>query len=111
MRAGLLRDLVQFQKEFREPNDIGGVEVTWKDTIQLRGELRQARGREVLQAGRLEASNLAVLTVRNDKDLGSQIETGWRAVIRGENWQIENRLRGPGRGDRLELVVQRGTAQ
>jgi SPP1 family predicted phage head-tail adaptor len=111
MRAGLLRDIVQFQKEHREPNDIGGSTVTWKDTIQLRGNLRQMNGREVMQAGRLEASNMAILTVRNDKDLASQIETGWRAVIRNENWQIENRLRGPGRGDRLELVVQRGTAQ
>ena len=111
MRAGLLRDLVQFQQELNVDNDYGGRTVTWQDIFQLRGDLRQERGREALEAGRLEPSNLALLTVRYDRMLSSQIVPGWRAVVRGENWQILNVLRIRGRGDRLELIVERGTAQ
>ena len=111
MRAGLLRKICQFQAERDIPNDIGGRDVIWQDVFQLRGDLRIERGREALEAGRLEPSNAAVLAVRYDKQVASQIMPGWRVVIDDEWWQIINVLRQNPRGDRLELIVERGTAQ
>jgi len=111
MRGGLLASLVQFQSERRTPDDIGGDEIAWHDEFELKGYLRPERGREALEAGRIQESTFGTLTVRYDPGLAASIRANWRCLIDGQPWQIVNVNNSVKRGRTLEMVVQRGVAQ
>lgn len=109
MRAGLMWDKCRFEAAQTSSDDIGGTNVAWAPQFEAWGWLRMERGREALEAGRLEASNLAVLTIRSN-ERARTITPGMRVVRREENWQIRSVVEGPGRDRTLELLVERGTA-
>lgn len=109
MRAGLMWDKCRFESAITTSDEIGGTNVTWGAQFEAWGWLRMERGREALEAGRLEASNMAVLTIRANARART-VTPGWRVVRRGEPWQIRSVVEGPGRDRTLELLVERGQA-
>lgn len=110
MRAGLMWDRCRFERAAATRDDIGGTTVVWASQFEAWGWLRMERGREALEAGRLESSNMGVLTIRTNEHTRS-ITAGWRVVVANENYQIRSVIDGPGRNRTLEFVVERGVAQ
>lgn len=110
MRAGLLRDRVAFQRQAEEGDDGGGQAVAWSTQFTVWGGFRPERGRERLEADRLESAVAGVLTVRSSSQTG-QVTAEWRAVIDGEPYQIRAITNPDRRGRFLEMTVERGVAQ
>lgn len=110
-RAGALRDLVTFQELSIVEDEGGGGEGTWEDFVgPVCCQVVDRRGRERLEAGRLEASFTSLLRVRSSTETRTVTEEH-RAVINGVPHQIRT-ISNPDRSNTwLEMMIERGVAQ
>lgn len=107
--AGALRQRVTFQTETEMPDGGGGYERGWSDVITVWGSLQPERGRERLQADRLQASLGGVLRVRSSTETRA-ITEAHRVLIDGVPYQIRS-IANPDQKNRyLEMTVERGVA-
>lgn len=79
MTAGRLRHRIAFQKEEQVSDGGGGWTTEWVTQFTVAARLRPLRGGETVMAGRLEARQPYVITVRQSADTLS-IKPQWRAV-------------------------------
>lgn len=110
MAAGPLRDRVTFQREVRTTDAGGGAATIWQNDLTVWGGFRPERGRERLEAGRLESAVAGVLRVRSSTDTGA-ITAANRVLIRGEQYQIRTADNPDRKNQYIEFVVERGVAQ
>ncbi|MEH6727889.1 MAG: phage head closure protein [Hyphomicrobiales bacterium] len=108
MAAGALRALVVFERKVTGPDGAGGQSVEWGAVYSCRGKLMPARGREQIEAGRMEASLAAVLRVRSSVD-GRGLTEADRVRINDVVYQIRSISNPDQRNRYLELSVERGT--
>lgn len=109
MRAGRLRKRVTFQAETRVDDGGGGSSRGWGDDLEVWGEFQPQRGREQLEAGRLEVALAGVLRVRSSSETRAITEKH-SVVIDGERFQIRTIANPDGRNTMLEMTVERGVA-
>lgn len=109
MAAGRLNKRVTFQEETRTSDGGGGAAVAWQDVLTCWGGYSPDRGREKLEAGRLETSAAGILKVRSSiasRALGASN----RVLIDGAAHQIRS-VSNPDQHKRfLEFVVELGVA-
>lgn len=110
MQAYKFQTRAIFQKPTLAPDGGGGGEVSWGNDVSRLVHLAPERGQERLEAGRLEASLGAVLTVRRSAEVDA-IDEEWRVVIGGVPYQIRSiRDVPPGRPFYKEMTVEKGVA-
>lgn len=101
---------VTFQAETRVSDGGGGSAVTWADALTVWGDYRPASQREEVAAGRLEASEAGVLTVRYS-EAAAALTSAHRVLIGGAVYQLQG---GPTNFDQrrktLDFKVEKGTA-
>ncbi len=107
--AGGLRDRVSFQAEQQTPDGGGGYALAWAHVITVWGELRLERGREKVEAGRLEAADGGVLRVRSSIATRAITEAN-RVLINSEPYQIKTIANPDRKNQWLEMVVMKGVA-
>lgn len=109
MGAGRLRKRVTFEKEVRTPDGGGGYSLDWRPEMTVWGGLQVERGRERVEAGRLNAAIGAVLTIRSSRDARA-LSPANRVIIDEETWNIRSITNPDSRNKYLELVVEKGVA-
>ncbi len=108
MRAGQLRDIVRFEREVKVPDGGGGYDLSWVPLLSVRGHLVLERGRERIEAGRIEAAVSGVLRVRWQNAL-QDLSAADRAVVNDVAYNIKSDPINPDRRRRmLEMNVERG---
>lgn len=109
MAAGPLRDRIAFKKKVETDDGQGGYATSWALQFTVWGSFRPQRGREQMEAGRLESSVSGVIRVRSSSQ-SQTIEPTWIAVIDGADYNIRW-ISNPDRHARfLEIAVDRGVA-
>lgn len=108
--AGLLRERATFQAEVRTPDGGGGAAMAWQDVTTVWARYLPASAREAVAAGRLEAAEAGVLTVRASTATRA-ITSSHRVVMGGEIYAIKG---GPTDFDRdramLDFRIEKGVA-
>ncbi len=105
-----LRDRVTFEVETRTDDGGGGAELSWTVVATVWGDFAPERGRERVQAGRLESAVAGVLTVRSDMTTRAIAAETHRVLIDSVAYQIRS-ITNPDRCNRyLELAIERGPA-
>ena len=108
MRAGRLRTRIRFERPVEKTDELGNAYDGWEALFERWGDLLPQRGREQVEAGRLESSNLGTLQVRWSADAAA-LDASHRAVIDGQHWQIRSIIDPDMRRRTLEMVVERIT--
>lgn len=111
MRAGALRDRAEFQRQATGAIDqYGNVAGAWQELVTVWADLRETKGKESVEAGRLESTVTATLRVRSSSDTRA-ITPADRVVVRGGTWAIRS---GPiqldAKNTTLEFVIEKGVA-
>lgn len=109
MPAGQLRDRITFQREAISDEGGGGGPTVWSNVCTVWGGLRLEKGRERIEAGRLDSVVAGVLTVR-DSGVMRAITVRDRAVIRGVVWNIRSNENEDRHLRMRAMVVERGVA-
>lgn len=104
------RDRVTFQREMRTPDGAGGYLQGWADVLTVWGLHVPGSSREVVEAGRLQASESGTLTVAASSETAA-LTSAHRVLIRGVPFAIQGGPRpfGP-RRQALDFIVTRGVA-
>lgn len=76
--AGTLRQRVTFQQEVTTPDGMGGTSSSWSNTVTVWAGVKSLRGREMVQAGRLEASTVYLITLRYRDDITEDMRILWK---------------------------------
>lgn len=108
MAAGGMRARVVFERSVTAPDGAGGQSVGWSELYACRGHYRPERGRERIEAGRMEASLAGVLRVRSciaARDVGEAD----RVLIDDVVFQIRSTSNPDQHNRYLEMSVERGT--
>lgn len=108
MKAGKLRTRVTFQELTETDDGYGGKSEAWTNDKTVSCEFVSQSGKEALESGRLEATNLATLKVRAKSVSG--VTPSWRAVIAGEEWNIRQVMPFGQRDRRTDIIIERGVA-
>lgn len=108
MPAGGMRSRVAFERIVTVPDGAGGQSAGWGVVYRCRGQYRPERGRERIEAGRMEAAMAGVLRVRSCSQARDLTESD-RVLIDGIVFQIRAISNPDGRNKHLELSVERGT--
>lgn len=109
MRAGRLRNRVEFQRPVEMTSPIGEAYRGWETVARRWGDLLQMRGREQLAAGRLQSEVPGTLQVRYDS-VTKEITPDHRVLIDGAEYQIRSIVDVDMRRRTLEMVVETGVA-
>lgn len=109
MPAGRLRKRVTFQEAVQAADGGGGGATTWRNIVTVWGGLQEDRGRERVEAGRLESAMAGILTVRSSSDT-REISAANRVLIDGAPYQVRTIGNPDQRNKFLELIVERGVA-
>lgn len=109
MRAGRLRNRCHFERPTVETSPTGNQRRGWESHATLWGDLLPQRGREQLEAGRLESSVPGTLQIRYSS-VAAQIDASYRVTINGEPYQIRSVMDPDMRRRLIEMVVERGVA-
>lgn len=112
MRAGNLVKRVTFQREATVDDDGGGQSVSWADIsglVRVSASFAPERGRERLEAGRLEAAVAGRLWMRSFA-LARTITEKDRVMIDDVPYVIRSIVNPDGRNIELEMTVERGAA-
>lgn len=116
MRAGNLRDRVQFERKTPGPDGYGNEVVSWAAIeisagvpLVVWADVRETMGKEKVAAGRLEASRTATIRIRTAVATRA-LTSDDRLILRGQRWNI--RSIAPVSNDRvaLELLCELGVA-
>lgn len=94
----------------RTPDGAGGFSVAWSTALTVWGYLRPERGRERLEAGRLESATMAVLRIRSSA-AARAIDASYRAVVDGVHYQIRAIVNPDQRDEYIEMTLEEGVAQ
>lgn len=108
-RAGALNKRVIFQLATEVADGGGGNALTWADALTVWGQFLPERGRERLEAGRLEASVAGLLRVRSSAASRAVTER-YRVQIDSVPYQIRSISNPDQRNVMLEMLVERGGA-
>jgi SPP1 family predicted phage head-tail adaptor len=109
MRAGNLNKRVVFESAQSSDDAGGGNVVTWTNFATVWGGFSPERGRERLEAGRVEGASMGVLRVRSSSQT-RQITTAYRVKIDGVPYNIRS-IENPDQRNRgLEMLVEKGVA-
>ena len=112
MRAGRLNKLVTFQRESTSDDGGGGQVVTWVNItglVRISASFTPERGRERLEAGRLESAVAGVLRMRSFT-LARTITEKDRVMIDDIPHIIRAIVNPDGRNEQLEMTIERGAA-
>lgn len=109
MAAGPLRDRIAFKERVRTADGAGGASEAWVTQFTVWGSFTPQRGREQMEAGRLESAVSGVMRVRSSSET-RQIDATWIAVVGGEDYNIRWVTNPDRRGRFLEIAVERGVA-
>lgn len=93
-------------------DELGNLPGEWEPLLSARGWLRETRGKERIEAGRLEASATATLRLKvSPTGPAWQITAADRVSVRGHIWSIVSAPIDPeGRGTVIEFTLERGGA-
>ncbi|HWL05004.1 MAG TPA: phage head closure protein [Xanthobacteraceae bacterium] len=104
MRIGGLEKRVIFLSLVRTDDGGGGAVETWMDGITVSAQFSPERGRERIQAGRMEAQQAGVLRIWSSVQARAITEQH-RVRLDGRIWNIDS-IRNPDqRNDMLEMVI------
>lgn len=109
MKARRLRTRVRFEKPVPMTDEIGNAYDGWELVLTRWGDLIPQRGREQVEAGRLESSVPGVLQIRWDSET-SRLDASHRAIIETVPYQIISVLDPDMLRRTIEMVVARGVA-
>lgn len=109
MRAGRLNKRVVFQTASSSADGGGGGAKTWSDSLTVWGGFVPERGRERLEAGRVNAADAGVLSVRSST-ASRAITTAYRVKIDGVPYNIRGISNPDQHNKELQMVVERGVA-
>jgi SPP1 family predicted phage head-tail adaptor len=109
MRAGRLRNRCEFQRPVVETSPTGNQRKGWESFMKVWGDLLPQRGREQIEAGRLESQVPGTLQIRFSS-VAAQIDASYRVTIGGEPYQIRSVMDPDMRRRIIEMVVERGVA-
>lgn len=112
MRPGRLVKKVTFQREQTADDGGGGQEVTWASItglVRVSASFTPERGRERLEAGRLEAAVAGRLWMRSFAAARGVTEKD-RVMIDDVPYVIRSITNPDGRNIELEMTVERGAA-
>lgn len=108
VRAGQMRHRCLFERRDTTPDDYGNVTAGgWVAIDAVWGQLIEAKGRESIEAGRMESAVGAVLRVRSSATMRT-ITAADRVTIRGEVYAIRAIGNPDQRNEVIEMVVERG---
>ncbi|MFG6535553.1 head-tail adaptor protein [Sulfitobacter sp. 1A16787] len=111
-RAGAMRDRITLERETGGALDGYGnpTGLAWDVLAEVWGDLREAPGREVIAAGRVEGQALATLRLRTSKTIRG-LTSADRVRARGHIWAITAPpIQATPKGDVLEVTLERGGA-
>jgi SPP1 family predicted phage head-tail adaptor len=109
MRAGHLRSRCAFERRDATADIYGNTSSGWVALVTVSGGLSVERGRERMDAGRLESAVGGVLTVRSSSETRA-ITAADRVTIVGDVYVIISITDPDQRGATLEMLVERGGA-
>lgn len=109
MRAGQLNKRVTFQTATETSDGGGGGSTSWGGNVTVWGQFRPERGRERLEAGRLESAEAGVLTVRSSEATRA-ITSAYRVLIDSIPFNIRAVSNPDQRNKAIEMVVEKGVA-
>ena len=98
--AGKFNEEISCRKTSASVNAMGGVGGAYTEDFSVRGSVEEMAGGESEQgAGALAGTARARVTMRYNSST-KKIDTGWRLVFRGENWNVRTTARErPGKRD------------
>ena len=105
MISGNLNTIVEFQSLQRVDDGGGGYTEEWASKFLMRGQFSPERGRERIQAGRVADQMAGVLRVRSSEKT-RQIDTTYRALMHGKEYNIRGVSNPDQRNDMLEFTVE-----
>lgn len=108
-RARRLRNRCHFERPVIETSPTGNQRKSWESHATLWGDLLPQRGREQIEAGRLESQVPGTLQIRFSS-VAAQIDASYRVTIKGEPYQIRAVMDPDMRNRTIEMVVERGVA-
>lgn len=100
---------MRFERQIRVDDGQGGGTRQWSPLFTVWGGLREERGREALEMGRIESAHGAVLTIRVSTQ-ARELTTSDRAVIGGVAYDIRAIAQPDRRNRAFELTLERGVA-
>ena len=109
MQAGRLDRRCAFERRDETPDEYGNASSgNWVALATLWGDLRFERGRERVEAGRMESALSAVLTIRSSVTARG-ITPADRVTIDGAVYAIRTIAETP-RSGAIEMTIERGVA-
>lgn len=110
MQAGRLRHRITFETFAGTDDGFGNKSGLWVLALKAWGDLKETRGGERIEAGRVEASATGTLRVRQDS-LSLTITEAHRVKDHlGRYWNIRSIVDPFGDGTALEMLIERGVA-
>lgn len=109
MPAGRLNKRVRFERARRSADAAGGADRSWEHLLTVWGGLRLDRGRERVEAGRVESATAGTLTIRVSRS-AETLMTSDRVMIDGAPWNIRSITNEDQHRKFLTMVVERGVA-
>lgn len=106
MRAGRLKHRIEFQKQERTPDGLGGASVTWVTFATARAALRHQRGNEELQHDQIQSPASVIFDIRPRTDL----QEGHRIIYNGRAYNIRYIPDLEPRTRLLSIEAERGVA-
>lgn len=109
MTAGRLRDRITFQRLTEGDDGYGNVVTGWTDHLTVWANVRETPGKEIVAAGRVEASRTATIRVRASSQ-SRGVTAADRIIARGQIWNIRSVAAvGDGR-ELIEFLCEAGVA-
>jgi SPP1 family predicted phage head-tail adaptor len=109
MKAGRLRNRVEFRRPVEMTSPLGEAYRGWETVARRWADYIPQRGREQLEAGRLQSEVPGTLQVRFDS-VTKDIAAEYRVMIDGVEHQIRSVMDPDMRRRTIEMVVERGVA-
>lgn len=109
MDAGKLDQRITFQRATTGEDGFGNTITGWTDLITVWANVRETPGKEIVAAGRIEASRTATIRVRASSQ-SRAVTAADRVIARGQIWNIRSvPAVGDGR-EMIEFLVEAGVA-
>ena len=109
MKAGDLRDRVTIQRATNSDDGFGNTISGWSDLLTVWANVRETPGKEIVAAGRIEASRTATIRVRASSQ-SRGVTAADRVQARGQVWNIRSVAAvGDGR-ELIEFLCEAGVA-
>lgn len=110
MDIGSLRMRCRFETLQETPDGQGGFERAWVKLDEVWGRYAPERGREQVSQGRIQASAMALLTIRWARHIAYAVTESTRVIVDDVPHNIRSIANPDQRRKALEIVVERGVA-